>query len=123
MNITIWIIQGLLSAAFLMAGMMKLVISKNKVKDKVGEWVNDFRVSQIKLIGLAEVLGAIGLILPMLLHIIPVLTPIAAFGLVITMIVAARTHLKRKESIFSNIVLLLLGVLVIIGRLFISSVI
>jgi uncharacterized membrane protein YphA (DoxX/SURF4 family) len=123
MNLTIWIIQGLLATAFLMTGIMKLIMPKNNLKEKIGGWVEEYEESQIKLIGLVEVLGAFGLVLPMLLHVIPILTPIAASGLVLTMIGAARTHFKRKESIMSNIVLLVLGVLVIIGRLFIVKVI
>jgi uncharacterized membrane protein YphA (DoxX/SURF4 family) len=123
MNLTIWIIQGLLATAFLMAGIMKLIMPKNNLKEKIGGWVDEYEESQIKLIGLVEVLGAFGLVLPTLLHVIPILTPIAASGLVLTMVGAARTHLKRKESIMSNIVLLVLGVLVIIGRLFIVKVI
>jgi uncharacterized membrane protein YphA (DoxX/SURF4 family) len=119
MNLTIWIIQGLLATAFLMAGIMKLIMPKNNLKEKIGGWVDEFKESQIKLIGLFELLGAFGLVLPMLLQVVPILTPIAAFGLVLTMVGAARIHFKRKESIMSNIVLLILGVLVIIGRLFI----
>jgi uncharacterized membrane protein YphA (DoxX/SURF4 family) len=119
MNITIGIIQSLLSTAFLIAGVIKLILPKNNLKEKIGGWVDEFKESQIKLIGLIEVVGAFGLVLPMFLHVIPILTPIAAFGLVLTMIGAARTHLKRKESIRNNIVLLVLGVFVIIGRLFI----
>ena len=122
MNLTIWIIQGLLATAFLMAGIMKLIMPKNNLKEKIGGWVDEYKESQIKLIGLIEVVGAFGLVLPMLLHVIPILTPIAAFGLVLTMVGAAQTHFKRKESIMSNIVLLVLGILVIIGRLFIVKV-
>jgi len=122
MNLTIWIIQGLLATAFLMAGIMKLIMPKNNLKEKIGGWVDEYKESQIKLIGLVEVVGAFGLVLPMLLHVIPILTPIAAFGLVLTMVGAAQTHFKRKESIMSNIVLLVLGILVIIGRLFIVKV-
>ena len=122
MNLTIWIIQGLLATAFLMAGIMKLIMPKNNLKEKIGGWVDEYKESQIKLIGLVEVVGAFGLVLPMFLHVIPILTPIAAFGLVLTMVGAAQTHFKRKESIMSNIVLLVLGILVIIGRLFIVKV-
>ena len=122
MNLTIWIIQGLLATAFLMAGIMKLIMPKNNLKEKIGGWVDEYKESQIKLIGLVEVVGAFGLVLPMFLHVIPILTPIAAFGLVLTMVGAAQTHFKRKERIMSNIVLLVLGILVIIGRLFIVKV-
>ena len=123
MNTIIWIIQGLLAAAFLTAGMIKLTRPKNKVKEKIGGWVDDFKDPQIKLIGLAEVLGAIGLILPMLLNTLPILTPIAACGLGITMMFAAQTRLRRKESIITNLVLLLLAVFIFVGRLFIVLVV
>ncbi len=117
MNVVIWIIQVLLAAAFLMSGIMKLTVSKNRVKEKVGGWVEDFKVMEIKMIGLVEILGAIGLILPMVMNIFPFLTPIAASGLGVTMIVAAQTHLKRKESIFINIIFLIMALLIVLGRL------
>ena len=117
MNVVIWIIQVLLAAAFLMSGIMKLTVSKNRVKEKVGGWVEDFKVIEIKMIGLVEMLGAIGLILPMVMNIFPFLTPIAAGGLGITMIVAAQTHLKRKESIIMNVVFLILALFIVLGRL------
>jgi putative oxidoreductase len=117
MNVVIWIIQVLLAAAFLMSGIMKLTVSKNRVKEKVGGWVEDFKVMEIKMIGLVEILGAIGLILPMVMNIFPFLTPIAACGLGVTMIVAAQTHLKRKESIFINIIFLIMALMIVLGRL------
>lgn len=118
MNIIIWIIQGFLSITFLIVGLMKMTLPKDKLKEKIGGWVDDFKESQLKLIGLVEILGALGLILPMIFNILPILTPIAACGLVFAMIGGAYTHLKRKESIITNVVLLLLAVFVIIGRLF-----
>jgi hypothetical protein len=123
MNTIIWIIQGILAAAFLTSGMMKVTLSKEKVKENQGGWAADFNESQIKLIGSAEVLGALGLILPMLLNILPVLTPVAALGLGTTMIGAAVTHLKRKESFIPVVVILLLAILVFVGRIFIVPVV
>lgn len=123
MNTIIWIAQGLLSLAFLLAGFMKMSLPKEKLREKIGSWVDGFKVSQLKFIGLTEVFGAIGLILPMLLNILPILTPIAACGLVLPMIGAVQIHLKRKESIITNIVLLLLSVFVIVGRFYFVPVI
>jgi len=123
MNIIIWIIQGLLSIAFLMAGFMKMTMPKEKLKEKIGGWVDEFKASNLKLIGLVEVLAAFGLILPMILNFFPVLTPIAACGLVFTMIGAAQTHWKRKESIITNVALILLSLFVIIGRFYLVPVI
>ena len=117
MNVLIWIIQVLLSAVFLMGGIVKLTVSKKKAREKVGGWVEDFKEIEIRAIGVMEMLGSLGLILPMGLNIFPILTPIAAGGLGITMIVAAQTHLKRKESIIMNVVFLILALFIVLGRL------
>ena len=98
MNITLWIIAGLLAAAFAAAGAMKLAQPKAKLAESGMAWTEDFSEGQVKLIGLVEVLGAIGLILPAALDIAPVLTPLAAAGLVITMLIAAVVHARRGET-------------------------
>lgn len=117
MNAVLWIVQGLLAAAFSMAGMMKLTQPKEALRDKMG-FVEDFSQTQVRLIGLLEVLAAVGLVLPGLLGILPALTPLAALGLVLTMIGAALTHLRRKEPAFIavNVVLLALAAFVAYGR-------
>lgn len=125
MNIGLWIIQIFLTFAFLTAGLVKVVLPTNKLEDKVGKWVNDFSKYQIKLIGTLEILGAIGLILPMWLNIYPILTPIAAIGLGLTMIGAIRTNarvMKKNPDIFKNVLFLILAILVVIGRLYIIPV-
>lgn len=94
MNIGLWIIQIFLAFAFLVAGIVKVFLPTNQLEDKLGKWVNYFSKYQIKLIGTLEILGAIGLILPMWLNIYPILSPIAAIGLGFTMIGAIRTSLK-----------------------------
>lgn len=119
MNIALWIVQGLMAAMFLMAGMMKLSQPKTKLKEKLGDWVDSLSGSQMKLIGGLEVLGAIGLVLPMVLNILPVLTPLAAIGLALTMAGAFILHLRRKEQdkIGMNVVLFLLLAFIVIGRM------
>lgn len=81
-------------------------------------WTERFPVSTIRIIGLSELLGAIGLILPLALDFLPILTPVAAVGLAIIMILAAIHHLKHKESkaIVFNAVLFLLAFFVAYGR-------
>jgi|SRR5262245_36066669 len=80
-NSVLWIVQVLLALLFLWAGGMKLVLPIEMLKGPIAlpEWF-------LRFIGVAEVLGAIGLILPWLLRIRPALTPLAAIGLVIIMI-------------------------------------
>ena len=81
MNRALWIVQGLLALLFLWAGGVKLVLPLEKLAGPI-ELPGPF----LRFIGVAEVLGAIGLILPGLLNIRPGLTPLAAAGLVIIMI-------------------------------------
>ena len=122
MNIVLWVLQGLLAAMFLMAGFMKASSSKEDVKEKGGErmaWVEDVSATNLRLIGIVEVLAAIGLILPRLTGILPILTPLAAVGLVFTMIGAIMLHVKRKDgaqAIIVNVVILLLAAFVAYGR-------
>lgn len=119
MNIALWIVQGLLAVAFLMAGGMKMAQPKEKLAQNMA-WVEDFSQNAVRTIGLLEVLGAIGLILPLALKIWPVLTGVAAIGLVLTMIGAAITHARRGEMpmLVPNIVLGALAAFVAVGRLF-----
>lgn len=118
MDIALWVVQVLLAIAFGMAGVMKVTQPKTKLAENMA-WVNDFSANNIKLIGVVEVLAAIGLILPMLTNILPVLTPLAAIGLILTMIGAMITHLRRGENsmIVINLVLLALAAFVAYGRL------
>ena len=117
MNIALWIIAGLLAAAFLGAGVTKLTQPKEKLQANM-PWVEDYSARTVRLIGVAEVLGALGLILPQATGIAPILTPIAATGLVIVQALAIRTHARRGETqvLPANIALLLLALFVAIGR-------
>jgi uncharacterized membrane protein YphA (DoxX/SURF4 family) len=118
-NVVLWIIAAVLAVAFLGAGSMKLLQSKEKLgaNPNMG-WTQDFSAGTIKLIGTAEVLAAIGLILPAALKIATVLTPLAATGLVVVMLGAIATHARRKENqaIGMNAVLLILAAVVVWGR-------
>ena len=81
LNTVLWIVQTLLAALFLFAGSVKLVLPVEAMAGPV-----NLPGAFLRFIGLAEVLGGVGLILPWLLKIRPMLTPIAASGLVIIMI-------------------------------------
>lgn len=120
MNTFLWIIQGMLAGVFMMTGTMKLVQKKEAIADKMG-FVEDFSQKQIYSIGVLEILGALGVILPWTTGILPGLTPLAAVGLALTMIGAFLTHLRRGEFIpmgIVNIVLFSMAVFIIIGRFF-----
>ncbi len=117
MNIVLWILQVVLALAFGMAGISKLTQPKEKLAAQMG-WVEDFSQGTVRLIGLVELLGAIGLILPALTGILPILTPLAALGLVLVMVGAILTHQRRKETpmMAVNLVLLLLAAFVAYAR-------
>ncbi len=118
MNIALWIIAGVLAVAFLAAGAMKLTQPKEKLAATGMAWVEDFSPGMVKTIGALEVLGALGLILPAALGIIPVLVPVAAVGLAALMVGAAITHARRKERqmLPVNLVLFALAVIVAVAR-------
>ena len=95
MNIALWIVAGLLALAFLGAGTMKVSRSKEQLTASGMGWTEDFSTGMVKTIGSLELLGALGLILPAVTGILPVLVPIAALGLTATMIGAVVVHLRR----------------------------
>ncbi len=104
------IIQIALGLVFLMAGMMKLVM-QNKARAMTPA-LRGYSRAFVSFIGLAELLGALGLTLPVWLGIMPVLTPLAAAGLSVIMLGATYTHLKLKEYPNAGVAFLfLLGLL------------
>ena len=99
---------------------MKLFQKKEALVDKMG-FVEDFTEGQISGIGLLEITGSMGLILPRAIGVLVWLTPTAAIGLALTMVGAFLTHLRRNELVpmgIMNIVLFLMAVVIIIGRFF-----
>ena len=118
MNIALWIVAVVTALAFATAGTLKLTQPKDKLRQQMG-WVEDFSPATIRLIGAMEVLGALGLILPAVTGIAPVLVPLAAAGLAVVMVLASVVHLRRGEPkvLPVNIVLFLLAAFVAIGRL------
>ncbi|HEY3993402.1 MAG TPA: DoxX family protein [Ktedonobacteraceae bacterium] len=117
MNIILWVIQAFLAIAFLMAGFLKSTQPVNKLAPTM-PWVRDVRVVWPRFIGICEVLGAIGLVLPGITHIQTWLTVVSAGGLAMIMIDAALFHRRRHEysMITVNAVLFVLAVLVVYGR-------
>jgi NhaP-type Na+/H+ or K+/H+ antiporter len=91
MNTAIWIIQGVLAALFLMHAIMVLISSKQKPDDKKPS------VLQMRIIAFLELLGVIGIIIPYLTGILPILTPFAAIGFSVVMVGAFVVHYKKME--------------------------
>lgn len=112
-----WTLQILLALAFAAAGTMKLITPKAQLVANGMGWAQDFSDTQVTLIGAAEVLGAIGLVVPAATGILPVLTATAAAGLAAVMAGAVMTHLQRSEPILPPLVLGLLAAGVVWLRL------
>jgi uncharacterized membrane protein YphA (DoxX/SURF4 family) len=117
MNVVLWIVQALLAVAYVLAGSMKafrplVTLSKSMA------WVRSVPAGFVRFIGIAELLGAVGLILPMMTNIAPWLTVAAAAGLVLVQVCAIAFHLSRREAsvVPGNVMLLVLAGLVLIGR-------
>lgn len=117
MNTIIWVAQIVLGLAFIGAGFVKSTQSRAKLQPNM-PYVEDFSDGQIKGIGILELLGGLGLILPSVTGILPWLTPLAAAGLVIIMVGAVYTHWRRNEmpTAAPSIVLLALSLFVLYGR-------
>lgn len=117
MNTILWIAQILLALMFGMAGVMKATQPRAKVAERLN-WANHVTDGQLRIIGTLEFLAAVGLIVPALTGILPWLTPLAAVGLILTMIGAMLLHLRINEAkvIPINLVLLLIAAFVAYGR-------
>jgi len=118
MNLALWIVAIVLAVVFTGSGLMKELVPKDKLVTAGQGWAQDYSQSSIRLIGLAEILGAIGLVLPAVVHIAPILVPLAAVGLVLVMVGAAVVHARRSEpmNVGVNLVLIALAIFVAWGR-------
>ncbi|MGH2542408.1 MAG: DoxX family protein [Ardenticatenaceae bacterium] len=116
MNILLWVAQLFLAIAFLISGSMD-VFRYEQAKEHMS-WVRAVPKGLVTFIGTAEILGAIGLILPALTGILPALTSLAALGLALIMLLAAGFHARRREfqDLIMNVALLAPAVFVAYGR-------
>src|SRR5260370_27098182 len=123
MTIALWVVQILLALAFGMAGIMKSSQPIEKLKKNMS-WVGHMAPGVVRLIGVLEFLGALGLILPAATNILPWLTPVAAAGLVITMIGAIVVHVRLKEAkvVMAPLILLLLALFIVFGRFILAPI-
>jgi DoxX-like family len=119
LNLTLWIVTGLLAVAFLVSS-AKLFVPKEKIAGMgaASRWVEDFSPGALKAIGAIELLAAVGLILPAVLDIAPVLVPLAAVGAVLLFVGAVITRLRRGEkvTILGDLVYLSMAAFVAWGR-------
>lgn len=114
MNIALWIVAGLLAVVYVGSGGLKVIASKQRIAatGPAAGWTEDFSPPAIKAIGVLEILGGLGLVLPAALGIAPGLVPLAALGLAMIMVGAAVTRISRREY---TLMLADLAYLVLIG--------
>jgi uncharacterized membrane protein len=117
LNATLWVGQLLLAALFFLVGWTHAA-APIEVAIQRAPWVASLPVALVRFIGVAELAGAIGLLLPAATRIRPTLTPLAAAGLAIMMLLAIPFHLLRGEAsaVGINLVLGSLATLVALGR-------
>lgn len=115
LKVGLWVAQGLLAVAFTGAAAMKLAQPYDVLAEQQA-WVKLFSPEVVRLIGVVELLGVLGLILPSVTRILPVLAPVAAVGLALTMVGAGVTHLRIGEPPVPNVILGGLAVFVAWGR-------
>ena len=117
-HILLWIAQILLSLCLSWAGIVKLFQPVEQLK-MMWPWTGEVSQVFVKLIGIIDLLGALGLLIPPLFRFKPVLTPIAAIGIILLMITASIFHICRGESsqIGFNIVVAVISAFVVYGRL------
>lgn len=104
--------KGVIALIFTFTGVLKIFLPKAKLLAKGMKGLIHLDEKQIKMAGLLEVLGAIGLILPSLLNIFPILSAISALCLGLTMIFAGRINYKLKLPIIPNIVIFIICILI-----------
>ena len=116
-HVTLWVVQLLLAAVFLLVGYTHAA-APIAVAIQRAPWVASLPVALVRFIGVAEIAGALGLLLPAATRIRPMLTPIAAVGLATMMALAIPFHLMRGEAsaVALNLALGSLAVLVALGR-------
>ncbi len=122
MNITLWVVAGLLAAGFLFSGAFKVAQGK-KVEEKGMRWASLYSDKGIRAIGAVEIVGALGLILPAVTGIATWLVPVAAAGLAVTMVIAAIAHARVKDPAGAFVPVAVLGALAVfvaVGRAFIE---
>jgi uncharacterized membrane protein YphA (DoxX/SURF4 family) len=114
----LWTAQVLLAVTFLATGLTKLTQPRAQLAAGPMGWAADVGDVEFRAVGLLEILGALGLVLPGALGIAPLLTPLAAVGLALTMIGAIATHVRMGETdrLAVPVVLLALTIFVAVER-------
>jgi hypothetical protein len=110
MTVALWIVTVFAAIAFFGTGSLKAFVPKPRLRSMGLAWTDDFSVPAIRLLGVAELAGAVGLIVPLATGILPLLSPIAALCLAILMIGAISVHVRRRENFAPSLVMLIVSI-------------
>lgn len=118
LNIALWAAQIFLALVFFITGAGKLFLPMENLYELI-PWTKDFNSLPVRLIGFSEIIGSLGLILPSLLRIKPWLTPLAAIGIAVVMLLAIFFNISMGETsvLGINILLFLIAIFIAWGRL------
>lgn len=117
MNAILWLLQGLLAFTFLLAGTLKVVRPKEKITAIPSmRWATRLSPIQIKLVGVAEIVGSLGLVEPWATGILPVLTPIAAGCFALLMVGAVFVRARSREAQVLPLALAVMSTIVAVAR-------
>jgi DoxX-like family len=119
MNALLWILSVVLATTYAVTGSAKVVAPRERLLAVPGMgWVEEAPMSRVRTIGLLEIAGAIGVVVPWGSGILPLLTPLAAWGLAAVQVGAMWTHVTRgeREHLWLNFLLLVGAVVVAVGR-------
>ena len=118
MNTILWILQTLIAIIFMYSGINKSIFDKQVLMSRGQTGVEKLPIPFIRFIGISEILGAIGLVFPILLHTAPVLSVISALCFAFIMVPAAAIHYLRKEykAVLLNFTLLIICLFIAYGR-------
>ncbi len=116
-NIALWIAQGLLAIMFIMAGIMKATQPLEALAESL-PWVTSTPLGLVRFVGISELLGGLGLLIPSIFRFKPFLTVWVALGLALVMVLAAEFHASRGEfpNIGMNVVLIGIALFIAWGR-------
>jgi hypothetical protein len=118
MNVVLWSFQVLLASLFLYSGLVKSTQKREKIIEIGQTGVKALSYPLIRFIGISEIAGAFGIILPWALGICKMLTPLTAVGFGMIMVLAARKHLQLKEpkTALANVIVLTVSIFVAVMR-------
>lgn len=116
MVIALWIVGSILALLYIFAGFTKALSGREKLLKQM-PYTEDFQPWQVKVIGVLEILGGLGIVLPLVTGIAPILAPIAALALAVVQIFAGIVHIRRKETFVPSIVLFAVALFVGVGWL------